>query len=759
MKKILIIISIIFPVYLFGQNVTGTVYEKTGENEAPIPGVNVYWVNTTIGTATNLEGKFKIERPSKDYKQLVISYVGYDNDTISIDKKEKDLEIVLTMNKELQTFEVVSRAPGAHISRLEAMTVVEITGTELCKAACCNLGESFETNASVDVHYSDAVTGAKQIQLLGLSGTYVQLMTENVPNLYGLAQPYGLSYIPGTWMKSISISKGSAAVLDGFSSLAGQINTQTKDPDDGERLIVNGLINSMLKYEANVVTRFKITNKLSTNILLHAENNSTAHDGNGDGFVDAPMITQFNLMNKWKYRINEGSMIMFGIKGLYEDRRGGQVDYYNTENNSDLYGIDIKTKRLEGLLKGGHEFANNNFNVALKSTASYHEQKSFYGKNRYDATQTSVYVNTVFQGVFANNPEHSFSTGLSFAYDNYVEELHINTVANAPESPFGGASLNDTTMTTKEIVPGAYFQYTFNKEKFPTIIAGLRGDYHNEYGFFVTPRLHVRYNINDKNIIRASAGMGYKTPRIISENTSLLASSKQIFVLGNLDMEKAWNYGINYTRYFTINDKELVLNAEVYRSDFVNQIITDMDQDYRFVYFYNLDGKSYSNVFQVEVNYELIRGLDMVLAFRYQDVKVTEMNKGLERKPMVNRYKGLINLSYGTRMDKWRFDFTTQFNGDQRLPIPDYSVGGSSIPEWSGDLKDNSPMYVILNAQVTKNFKNWSVYIGGENLTNYKQNNPIIGADNPFSEYFDSSRVWGPIHGIMGYIGFRVNIN
>ncbi|MDR2084443.1 MAG: TonB-dependent receptor [Bacteroidales bacterium] len=759
MKKILIIISLIFPVYLIGQTVTGTVYEKADQTENPIPGVNVYWVNTTIGTATDIDGKFTIERPTKEHKLLVISYVGYDNDTISVEKKQKDLEIVLSMNKELQTFEVVSRAPGAHISRLEPMTVIEITGTELCKAACCNLGESFETNASVDVHYSDAVTGAKQIQLLGLSGTYTQLMTENVPNLYGLAQPYGLSYIPGTWMKSISISKGSAAVLDGFSSLAGQINTQTKDPDEGERLIVNGLINSAIKYEGNVVARFKITDKLSTNILLHAENRSHGHDNNGDGFIDDPMVTQFNVMNKWKYRINAGSMLMFNIKGLYEDRRGGQVDYYNTEDKTGLYGIDIKTKRLEGLLKGGHEFANNNFNIALKSTASYHEQKSFFGLNKYDATQTSVYVNTVFQGVFANNPEHSFSTGLSFAYDNYIEDLNINTVENAPVSPYGGVSLNDTIMKTTEIVPGAYFQYTFNKEKFPTIIAGIRGDYHNQYGFFVTPRLHLRYSINDKNIIRASAGMGYRTPRVVSENTFLLASSKQIYILGDLNMEKAWNYGINYTRYFTINDRELVINAEAYRSDFVNQIITDMDQDYRFVYFYNLDGKSYSNVFQIEVNYELINGLDLVLAFRYQDVKVTEMNKGLERKPMVNRYKGLINLSYGTRMNKWRFDFTAQFNGDQRLPVPDYTTGSSVVPDWADELTDKSPMYVILNAQITKNFKNWSIYAGGENLTNYKQKNPIIGADNPFSEYFDSSRVWGPIHGIMAYVGFRINID
>jgi outer membrane receptor for ferrienterochelin and colicins len=759
MKKIIILILCLLPLSSVCQIVKGTVSEMTDSGKLPLPGVNVYWINTTMGTATDENGKFSINKPQKTDKVLVISYVGYANDTISIAADENDIEIILKDNYKLQTFEVVNRASGAHISRLEVKPVVEITGTELCKAACCNLGESFETNASVDVHYSDAVTGAKQIQLLGLSGIYTQLMTENIPNLYGIAQPYGLSYIPGTWMKSIQISKGSSAVLDGFSSLTGQINTETKAPDQDERLIVNGLINSMLKYEANVVTRFDVAKRLTSNLLVHAENRNVYFDHNNDGFIDSPLIQQFNVMNKWKYRIDQNSMLMLGIKGIYENRKGGQTAYYETSDREGLYGININTKRFEAFLKCGHEF-DSLFNVAFKSTASIHKQESFYGLNIYNAVQKSFYVNTVFQGAFSGNSEHSFSTGLSFAYDDYVEDLHINTVANAAVSEYDGVLLNDTTLLTTEIVPGAYFQYVFDKEKLPTIIAGVRLDYHNEYGFFFTPRLHIRYTINDKNIVRASAGKGYRTAKIISENTSMLASSKQIMILGNLKMEEAWNYGLNYTRYFDINDRELMLNAEFYRSSFINQVIMDMDQDYRFVYFYNLDGKSYSNVFQVEANYELIKGLDVVLAFRYQDVKVTEMNKGLEVKPMVNKYKGLINLSYGTRLDKWRFDFTSQFNGDQRLPVIDYTVGGSTYnPDCCEELLDEAPMYMILNAQVTKNFRSWSIYAGGENLTNYTQHNPIIAADSPFSEYFDSSRVWGPISGIKFYLGFRINID
>lgn len=735
--------------FVMGQSVTGHVFEEVDGSEKPLPGVNVYWVDTTEGTVTDSEGEFVIHRPSDDYKYLVISYIGYQRDTISVDDGQDNLEVVLRLNKELNQVEVVSRGAGAHIARMEVRSVQEITGAELCKAACCNLGESFETNASVDVHYSDAVTGAKQIQLLGLSGIYTQLMVDNIPGLYGLAQPYGLSYIPGTWMNAIQISKGCASVVDGYSSLTGQINTNTMPPDGEQRMALNGLINSMLGYEGNFVGRLRLTEKISTNLMLHAANSKHKHDDNGDGFLDMPMNTRFNARNKWKFHINKYTMLMFTVNGVYEERQGGQLSYYETPQPVDAYGINIKTKRLEALLKGGHEF-NDVFNVAFKSSASYHNQVSFFGRNTYNATEKTAYFNSVFQGAFDDFSYHSFSTGLSFYYDDYVEDLFVNTVEGAEASTLGGVLLNDTTLTMTEIVPGAYFEYTFNKENYPIIIAGLRADYHNNYGFLVTPRFHLRYTLNDDNVFRASVGKGYRTTHLLSEHTSLLASSKQLVILDDLKMEEAWNYGLNYTRYLTLNDREMTINLSAYRSHFVNQVIVDMDHDYRYVYFYNLDGRSFSNVLQAEMNYELFRGLDMVLAFRYQDVKATEMSGELLRLPMVNRYKGLLNLSYGTRLDKWRFDYTLQVNGDQRLPVPSYAVDNEIY-----DFQDEAPAYCIMNAQVTKNFRYWSIYLGAENLTNYKQDNPIVSPSDPFSEYFDSSRVWGPITGIKVYLGFR----
>lgn len=718
--------------YLFSQNLRGVVYEQNQADKQALPGVNVYWSGTTVGVATNPDGVFELSSRGRIDNQLVFSFVGYSNDTIAVGEKENDLEIVLSTNKQLKAVEIITRASGTSIKRFDPLTVQNISGAELHKAACCNLGESFETNASVDVHYSDAVTGAKQIQLLGLAGVYSQMMTENIPNMYGLATTYGLGYIPGSWMESIQVSKGAASVLDGYSSVTGQINTNTKNPANSEKLYFNALTNSVGKYEANLTSAIKLNEKWSTIILLHGENASVANDENDDGFLDMPLVRQYNVMNKWKYFGQKGFMAQAGIKYIDESRQGGQVAF-NPENvpANSAYGIGIDTRRVEGFFKFGYELPSNpDMNMALKMNASLHEQNSFFGINEYIATEKSFYANYIFQNLIAGSEEHKYSTGMSFLYDDYHEDF------------------NDSLFLKTEIVPGAFFQYTFHKGKLPIVILGMRADYHNLYGMFYTPRVHVRYSFNEKNVLRASAGKGYRTANVFSENSYLFASSRSIKVLEDLKMEEAWNYGVNFTHYHDIAGRELVVNTELYRSDFTNQVIIDMDQDVSSVLIYNLNGESYSNVFQVEAKYELIKGMDVLLAYRWQDVKYTSQNVLIE-KPLVTKYKGLFNVSYATNLQKWQFDYTLVVNGDQRLPSTIQNPLEYQRP-------DMAPAYAIMNSQVTKYFRYWNIYLGVENLTGYTQDNPIIAADDPFSDYFDASMVWGPLAGRKFYVGIRI---
>jgi len=727
-----VILFMIFAGSINAQNLHGVVYEQQGNKQNKLPGVNVYWAGTTDGVATDANGFFSIPRNHSESQNLVISFVGFANDTLTVSNTEEDLKIVLSKNLELAAVEVVSRAAGTTIKRFDPLTVQNISGTELKKAACCNLGESFETNASVDVHFSDAVTGAKQIQLLGLAGIYSQMMTENIPNMYGLATPYGLGYIPGSWMESIQVSKGAASVLDGYSSVTGQINTNTKDPMKGEKVFFNALVNDKGKHEANYTSSLPVGKQLSTSIFLHAENAPLAHDNNDDGFVDMPAIRQYNVMNRWKFFGKRGFMAQAGIKFIDESRKGGQVEA--VENDAILprvYGIGIDTRRVEAFYKMGYELpSNSDFNMAFKTTASWHEQESYFGMNTYDATEKSLYANYIFQGIIGNQ-YHKFATGASFLYDDYTENF------------------NDSLFLKTEIVPGTFFQYTFHKEKLPIVIAGLRADYHNIYGLFFTPRLHLRYSFNDHNILRASAGKGYRTANVFAENTFLFASSRRIQVLEGLNMEEAWNYGINFTHYHDINNRELVLNVELYRSSFVNQVIVDMDSDLHTIYISNLDGQSFSNVFQVETRYEVIKGMDVLLAYRWQDVKYT-LNDELIEKPLTTRYKALFNVSYATHLKKWQFDYTAVLNGDQRLPSTDDNPVEYRRP-------DMAPAYLVMNGQITKFFRHWDIYLGVENLTNYTQENPIIAANDPFSNYFDASMVWGPLIGRKFYLGIRIN--
>jgi outer membrane receptor for ferrienterochelin and colicin len=734
----LFIILFITSLGIYGQDghdhdhATGHVYERDAEgNLEPLTGVNVYWSATTLGTITDEKGFFHIEKPHGKEAPLVISYIGYKNDTVLVREKDKNLEITLSVNNELQEVVITNKALGGHISRLNPIHTFNITSAELTKAACCNLSESFQTSASVDVAYDDAVTGAKQIRLLGLAGKYSLIQTENVPSIRGLALAYGLNYIPGSWMESIQVSKGTASVKNGYESITGQINVEQKKPDGQEKLFFNGYANMHGRLEGNFNSSIKLNDRWSTAVLGHVQNMSNKTDNNGDGFLDQPLVELYALMNRWKYDNKKNLHAQFGIKALYEDRQGGQVDYNSAEKTVSPvhYGIGVETRRLEAFSKTAYIFQSRpGTNIAFINSFIHHDLNSFYGLNDYDARENNYYGNLMFQ-TYIDNTQHLVTTGVSYVYDGYHE------------------SLNDSLFIRKESTPGIFAEYTFIPSDKFTLLLGIRADHSNIHGTFFTPRLHAKYGLNEKTIFRLSAGKGYRTPNVIAENTSLLATSRMLRIRGDIRMEEAWNYGINLTRYFDILGRELTLNLEFYRTDFINQAIVDMDFDTRQVLVYNLDGRSYSNTYQVEAMYELINRLDLTLAFRYNDVKQTTDNV-LQQAPLVNRYKGLLGLSYATNLKKWQFDLTTQLNGDSRIPTT-----ASNPVEYQRGTK--SPVYAILNAQVTKFFRRFEVYVGGENLTNYKQKNPIIASDDPFGPYFDSSLIWGPVDGIKVYAGFR----
>lgn len=625
---------------------------------------------------------------------------------------------------------VVVKATNGIKSRFRVDNAEIIGQGQLIRAACCNLGESFTANPSVDVSYSDAATGAKQIKLLGLSGTYVQMLTENVPNLRGAALPFSLGYVPGPWMQSIQVSKGASSVKNGYESTTGQINIEFLKPQGTDGVRANVYQDSELKTEVNLDGSVHLNERLSTATLLHFENRQMDHDGNGDGFMDMPKLRQYNLMHRWAY-VSPRWISQLMLRGLHDERNGGQSRKHAAADSSEpLYTTSVKTNRYEAQWKNGFTLnADHNTSVALMLHGSWHDADNMFGRTEYDVTQKNGYAQLMFETDITEH--HNLSVGASLNHDYYDERFN----------PLGTLARAESTVS-KETTPGLYAQYTYKLGEKLTVMPGVRWDHSSRYGSFVTPRLHVKYSPNSIVTLRTSVGKGYRSPHALAENVTLLASGREIFVSPDLKQEEAWNTGASLGFNIPLFGRNLELNAEYYYTDFVNQMIMNFDgaSGQHTLRFENLDGKSYSHTFQVDATYALFSGMTATAAFRLNDVKCT-YDGSLRQKPLTSRYKGLLTLSYKTPLELWQFDVTGQLNG-------------------GGELYDQSsyPAYFQLQAQVTREFNRFSLYVGGENLTNYKIDDPIRHAHHPWSTAFDATQVWGPVTGAMAYVGVRFKL-
>lgn len=706
----------------------------------PLQGASVVWLGTNKGTITDASGVFTI-LPLPGTDQLVVSYTGYNPDTLAV-ADIKELKIILASGKNLGEVKVFSKMRSTYVSSLSALRTQVMTEKEIFKAACCNLSESFETNPSVDVSYNDAVTGSKQIQLLGLSGNYTQLTVENLPGPRGIATPLGLNFIAGPWVESIQLSKGVGSVVNGFESIAGQINVEMKKPEKAERLYANTYVNTMGKTDLNLVITQPAGKKWSTALLLHDDFLSNKKiDFNNDGFRDLPTGNQFSGLNRWKYDNGKGFMTQFGFKMLLDDRTGGETGFEPGKDKftQNHYGLGISTERYEGFAKIGYVFPDKKYkSIGLQLGAFNHKQDSYFGMTAYDAMQINFYSNLIYQSIIGNT-NHKFRTGISLSADKYDENLR------------------SVIYKRKETVPGAFFEYTFTPTAAFSLIAGMRADYNSLFGWFGTPRLHIRYEPVRGTTIRLSAGRGQRTANIFAENMAVFVSNRQVNILSaepgkayGLDPEVAWNKGITLDQKFKLFHRNASMALDFFRNDFTSQVVVDLE-DPRQVKFYNLNGRSYSNSFQAELNAEPVNKLEVRIAYRLFDVKETFGGRFLQ-KPLIARHRAFLNTAYETA--GWKFDYTINYTGKKRIPS---TAGNPDAYQRNG----YSPAYLYMNAQVSKMIgkkQAFEVYLGAENLGNFYQEDLIISADQPFGNYFDASLIWGPVSGRLFYAGFRYKI-
>jgi len=731
-KIILLVVSFILVITANAQkSIKGYVYETHENNhKEEIPLASIYWQGTTTGTAADVNGNFEIIEPTAYPANLIVSFIGYQSDTITINSYRKSIKIELKSQVGLEEFQITEKQSSTFINTVDPLRIETLTTKELAKAACCNISESFETNASVDVNFTDAASGTKKIQMLGLDGIYTQIQYENLPLIRGLSSAYGLTFIPGTQAESIQIKKGAGSVINGYESITGQINIELQKPDKAEKLSLNLYGNIMSRAEINIQAAQKLNEKWSTMTMLHANNQSISHDNNNDNFEDHPLRTQYNLFNRWKYR-GEKRVFQAGFRAVYDDLTAGQI---KANVDEPLYEIGVKTKQFEVFTKNGFLFPKTPYkSIGIINSFRIHDHQSYYGSKLFNAKQYSGYMNVIYQTMISNT-DHKIKFGGSWVYDNYDKNLNNNYKFGKIES-----------------VPGAFVEYAYNNQKKTALVLGLRGDYHNKFGAFLTPRAHYKYNFTEKSAFRLSVGRGFRTANPIIENSGAAMVSARNIILKDIDLkpEIAWNYGTSITHLFELGNKEMNVSLDYYYTDFTNQVVVDLENP-REISFYNLDRKSYSHSLQAEYSIELTKALELKTAYKWYNIKTT-YNGTLKDKPLTPKNRVLINMGYVTNFDKWKFDLTGNW------------FDLSRIPSTSGNLSENiianqSEAFYTLNGQITKAFKKFEVYTGVENIFNYKQDNPIIAANNPNGSNFDASLIWGPIMGRNIYFGLRYKI-
>lgn len=764
------------------QSVGGTVRSAGGE---ALIGASVYWADTSVGVACNADGSYSIHRV-KGYDRLVAAYVGYENDTLTVAQGVDRADFTLADNTQIESV-VVEGQTGNYIKRDGILKGETISFAGLCKMACCNLAESFENSASVTVGYSDAISGARQIKMLGLTGTYTQMLDENRPVMRGLSAPYALNYTPGMWLNSIQVSKGVASVTAGHEAITGQINMEHRKPTDEERLFLNLYFDSELRPEINLSSALPLNKdkSLSTVILLHGSMDTRSHDDNGDGFRDLPETDQINVANKWLWQTPGGTQLRWGWKYVSENRLGGEMDYrkslYESMTESlAVYGSHMANRGANAYFKAGIPVGAGVYdeateselrsNIAFVADYNYFSEDSYFGLNGYDAHDSAWWLNLMYAHYFSVRSSLivGASAQVSRADESIFNRLLLGGEGDGREF---GASLSHNAM--RNVEPGVYAEYTYSVPDKFSLVLGMRGDWmgarnadhgaDTEYGapamhydpaqrFVVTPRSHLRWNITPSTVVRASAGLGYRRASIVTDNVWMLATSRAVSVDLDDDIETALTAGGSITQYIPLGGySDATLSVDYFRTQLFNTVLADQEFASRDIVVYNNARRSFSDTYQVDFQWTPLRGFDVFATFRYTNSRVTldrEDGPVTVERALTSRYKTLLNLQYATPYRRWVFDATAQYNGPMRLPSLDGDLSNARL----------SPSYPMFYAQVSHKIRNLEIYVGCENIAGYMQHDPIIAADAPFSPEFNSSSVWGPLMGRKFYVGLRFNI-
>lgn len=711
--------------------IKGVVYGSNNSKKETLYGAKIKLLRADRGVITGEDGTFDLILPKELPDTLVIYANGYYSDTLIVDRSDRFVALEITLySDQLLPEVVVSYKKSTHsISRLKTLHVEEIGSGELRKAACCNLSESFETNASVDVNITDAVSGAKKIQMMGLDGVYTQIQMENIPYLRGLESSFGLNSMSGTWIESIQITKGTGNVVNGYESMAGLVNLEVKKPNEMEALYLNAYVSAMGRTELNFNTGFDLGKKWQSGWLGHGSIHPVEMDFNKDGFRDMPNGYNGALMNRYQYQ-GEKMEAQFGFNTYIDLKEGGQVNALR-DNPAGFYDVSVDSRHADVYAKTGFFLKRKLHSIGLVSNFKYQTTNAQFGLRNFSGEERRTYFNAIYDGIIGTT-DHHFKAGFSGVY--IFMQQHLDSLTDDRE----------------ELVPGAFFEYSYTGRRLSAVL-GVREDFHNLFGFQFSPRVHVKYILTEWTDLRATAGKGWRVPNYMIDNISLLASSRKWIAPTETLPEISWNFGGSVVQRFKLFGQDGSITFDYYHTRFENQLIVDSDLHPGEIVFSNVQGKSFSNSFQTELTISPTKTIELRFAYKYLDVRAPYGNHGLQQRMMIPYHRGFFNIGYKTRNKRWEFDLTCSVFGRSRLPI-------NSLTDSTQTTDNFSRIYPILNAQITHVYKRWDFYLGGENLTNYRQADPIIDAENPFGSHFDATRIWAPVFGVNIYAGVRFSM-
>ncbi len=714
--------------------ISGRILTKEGQHTQAISGAKIQWLQDTLSTTSDSDGFFKLSY-HPNHAQILISHPNFISDTLDVSTGDKIFHFLIA-NQHLDEVQLIQSRKSMMQSYIEIGNLTNVTSDELLKAACCNLAESFETNPSIDSYHADAITGVRQIRMLGLNSNQILLSNENIPITRTISQPFEYSFIPGLQIESIHVSKGTGSVVGTYQSLGGEINVELKKPKTDNRFVMELFQTLHGRFEANLGKTFKLNKRLSTSFYGHYNQRTKPLDHNDDGFLDNPLVEQTNLLNRWQYADHvKGFLVLGSFRYVNDQKKAGQLgSNFDSKQPEDLFWKShASTSRFDSSLKIGYVNPQIPYRSSgLQLSYTVDDQNSFYNQRKIDLWHKSFYANFIYSSILFNT-KTKFQTGLIFGLDT------VNQDVTGVER-FGNRNIPHW---------GSYFEVTHNNLNGLSLMAGLRIDIYSDFGLFVTPRLNLRYQLFEKTQLRLSTGSGRKASYYVIENQQLLTSNRKIIIGGINDFGKniVWNMGGSLTHRFDLFGSDSQLILDYYATDYQTQTIVDWETPGE-ISFYQSQDKAKANSFQGEYNHRLSNQIDIRMAYRYDDVKTTYKD-GYKAVPLIPKHRFFFNFSWTSiptsNGSLWRTNFTIHRVGSQRLvKKADHFSESFSNP------------YQLINAQLNRKLnQQLEIYLGGENIGSFKQKNPIISANNPSHMTFDASQIYGPIFGLMAYIGLK----